>query len=64
MRATALVGGEVLPIRPSHVTALAGLPDLHRDPFDRVLIAHTIAEGMELITGDRQIRAYPVRIVW
>ena len=63
-RATALVGGPVLPIRPSHITALAALPDLHRDPFDRVLIAQAMAEGMPLITSDRQIAAYPVRVVW
>jgi PIN domain nuclease of toxin-antitoxin system len=63
-RATQLLGGRLLPIRASHITALAGLPELHRDPFDRILIAQAVAEGMPLITSDRQMAAYPVRIVW
>ncbi len=63
-RAAGLLGGRVLPIRASHITALAALPDLHRDPFDRVLIAQAVAEGLPLVTSDRQIGAYPVRVVW
>lgn len=54
----------MLPIRASHITALAALPDLHRDPFDRVLIAQSVAEGFELVTSDQQIAAYAVRILW
>ena len=64
VRAGALFSGRVLPIRASHITALAALPDLHRDPFDRVLIAQCLAEGLELVTSDRQIAAYPVRTLW
>ena len=41
--------GRVLPIRATHVTALAALPDLHRDPFDRMLIAQSMAEGWPLV---------------
>ena len=63
-RATELLGGRVLPIRASHITALAALPDLHRDPFDQILIAQAVAEGLPLVTSDRQIGAYPVRIIW
>jgi PIN domain nuclease of toxin-antitoxin system len=63
-RATHLLGGTVLPIRASHITALVALPDLHRDPFDRILIAQAVAEGLPLVTSDRQIRAYPVRVIW
>jgi PIN domain nuclease of toxin-antitoxin system len=63
-RATELTAAHVLPIRASHVTALAALPELHRDPFDRILIAQAIAEGLEFVTGDELIRAYPVRTVW
>jgi PIN domain nuclease of toxin-antitoxin system len=63
-RAAALFPGGVLPVRASHITALAALPDLHRDPFDRVLIAQAVAEGLLLITNDRQIARYPVGIVW
>jgi PIN domain nuclease of toxin-antitoxin system len=63
-RATELVGARVLPIRASHVSALAALPPLHKDPFDRMLIAQAIAEGLDFVTNDEPVRAYPVRTVW
>ena len=63
-RATELTAARVLPIRASHVTALAALPMLHKDPFDRILIAQAIAEGLELVTNDEPIRDYPVRTIW
>jgi PIN domain nuclease of toxin-antitoxin system len=62
--ATELTEARVLPIRASHVTALAALPMLHRDPFDRILIAQAIAEGLDLVTNDEPIRAYPVQTIW
>jgi PIN domain nuclease of toxin-antitoxin system len=34
------------------------------DPFDRILIAQAVAEGLPLVTSGRQIRAYPVRVIW
>jgi PIN domain nuclease of toxin-antitoxin system len=55
---------EMLPIRLSHLEALAALPMLHRDPFDRMLIAQAIAEGIPLVTGDRAMRPYPAAILW
>jgi PIN domain nuclease of toxin-antitoxin system len=42
------------------VMKLAGLPPVHRDPFDRMLICQTIANGMTLATVDPILRAYPV----
>jgi PIN domain nuclease of toxin-antitoxin system len=63
-RATDLLDARVLSIQPSHVTALAGLPLHHKDPFDRILVAQAITEGLDFITGDQPIRAYPVRVVW
>jgi PIN domain nuclease of toxin-antitoxin system len=63
-RATELLQAEVLPIRASHVGTLATLPELHRDPFDRILIAQAIVEGLPLVTHDSQMGAYPVRVVW
>ena len=63
-RASQLLGADVLPIRASHVGVLAGLPQIHRDPFDRMLIAQAIAEGCTLITSDEKIAAYSVRVVW
>jgi PIN domain nuclease of toxin-antitoxin system len=63
-RATDLVGTRILPIRASHVTALAALPMLHRDPFDRILIAQALAEGLDFVTSDAPIGSYPVRAIW
>ena len=63
-RATELLAARVLPIRPSHVTALAALPMLHKDPFDRILIAQAIAEGLDFVTNDEPISEYSVRTVW
>ena len=63
-QATELVAARVLPIRASHVTALAALPMLHKDPFDRILIAQAVAEGLEFVTNDEPISAYPVRTIW
>ena len=40
------------------------LPNVHRDPFDRILISQAILGGMALVTPDRLIRMYPVRTVW
>lgn len=63
-RATEIVAARVLPIRASHVTALAALPQLHKDPFDRMLVAQAIAEGLDFVTNDEPVRAYPVRTLW
>jgi PIN domain nuclease of toxin-antitoxin system len=40
------------------------LPDLHRDPFDRMLVCQAISHGMVILTPDEQVRQYPVRTVW
>ena len=48
-----------LPVRLRHVRALGSLPDLHRDPFDRMLVAQALADGLTIVTSDDQIRAYP-----
>ena len=63
-QATELTSARVLPIRASHVSALAALPMLHKDPFDRILIAQAIAEGLELVINDEPIDGYPVRTIW
>ena len=53
-----------LPVRESAVMRLAGLPPIHRDPFDRLLICQVLDEGMTLLTPDEQIRAYSVPTIW
>ena len=40
------------------------LPWLHRDPFDRMLIAQAIAHGLAVVTPDPLIAQYPVRVIW
>jgi PIN domain nuclease of toxin-antitoxin system len=48
----------------NHVTAVADLPLLHRDPFDRLLLAQAKAEAMLLMTADQQLAGYPGPIRW
>lgn len=43
---------------------VARLPDLHRDPFDRILVAQAIEESLVLLTPDEAIRQYGVRTLW
>lgn len=51
-------------ITPAHVYRTRLLPMLHRDPFDRLLIAQTLTEGIKLLTADRIIRQYKLPLVW
>ena len=54
----------LLPITLDHIDTLAGLPPHHRDPFDRLLIAQAIHDGLTIVTGDRLIPQYPVPCLW
>ena len=54
----------LLPIELTHILGLAALPDHHKDPFDRLLIAQANAEKMPLISDDPQIAKYSVTVVW
>lgn len=59
-------GFEFLPIEPKHALAVSRLPfpPNHRDPFDRLLVAQALAEGMELVSADPKLDAYGIRRVW
>ncbi|MCP9878644.1 type II toxin-antitoxin system VapC family toxin [Cyanobium sp. A1C-AMD] len=60
LRRALLDGGwQELPIQAHHALAVASLPLLHRDPFDRLLLAQASADGLLLITADQQLAAYP-----
>lgn len=48
-----------LPIAGEHVVAVAALPTLHRDPFDRLMVAQAQVEGITLLTSDPLVAAYP-----
>jgi PIN domain nuclease of toxin-antitoxin system len=58
-------GYEELPLISEHALALDRLPPLHKDPFDRMLIAQALAEGITLLTSDREVAAYlgPIRLL-
>jgi PIN domain nuclease of toxin-antitoxin system len=47
-----------LVLRPEHIAEIYHLPPIHRDPFDRVLIAQAMVEGLSLVTSDREILRY------
>jgi len=55
---------EVLPIHLRHTLRVFSLPMVHRDPFDRLLIAQALVEGLTVLSGDAQFAAYPVATVW
>jgi PIN domain nuclease of toxin-antitoxin system len=55
---------QVLPIHLRHALAVGGLPDLHRDPFDRMLVAQARSEGLAIVSADRQLAQYPVEVAW
>jgi PIN domain nuclease of toxin-antitoxin system len=52
-------GYSELPIGSDHAVALDGLPPLHKDPFDRILIAQATVEGITLLTADPLVAQYP-----
>ena len=60
LRQALLSGGwQELPIEASHALAVSHLPPLHRDPFDRLLLAQAQVEGLLLLTADSQLSLYP-----
>jgi PIN domain nuclease of toxin-antitoxin system len=52
-------GYSELPIVSDHVVATESLPPIHKDPFDRVLVAQATVEGITLLTNDRVVAQYP-----
>ena len=58
------IGATILPITERHVLAVGTLPNAHRDPFDRILIAQAISEELVLVTRDPAFEPYPVRCLW
>jgi len=52
-------GYDELPIASEHAVALDSLPPIHKDPFDRILVAQSMVEGITLLTADPLIARYP-----
>jgi PIN domain nuclease of toxin-antitoxin system len=53
-----------LPITAGHTRRAGELPPHHRDPFDRVLIAQALSEGLTIVTGDSAFDPYGVQVTW
>ncbi len=60
------LGFQFLPLQDEHLVLLESLPTFpdHKDPFDRMLVAQAIVEGIPLLTFDAKIRRYPVQTIW
>lgn len=55
---------ELLKIQPEHLDELAKLPFHHKDPFDRLIIAQSLAENLPIVTKDSAFQNYPVTAFW
>jgi len=53
-----------LPIQLSHALRVYELPELHRDPFDRLLVVQSQMEDLPILTADENIRRYSVETIW
>jgi len=57
-------GLQLLSVDANHVLGLESLPLIHKDPFDRLLIAQAIKEDAEFVSADPKVAQYPVRVLW
>ncbi len=55
---------QVLPVSLQHTLKVYDLPDFHKDPFDRLLIAQALVEGLMLVTSDELIKRYELETLW
>jgi PIN domain nuclease of toxin-antitoxin system len=51
-----------LPITSQHAVSIDGLPPVHKDPFDRLLVAQALVEGVTLVTSDTRLLRYPAPV--
>jgi len=52
-----------LPLKSPHSLTVGTLPPIHKDPFDRILLAQSISEGIPLLTFDKVLKQYPAPII-
>jgi PIN domain nuclease of toxin-antitoxin system len=57
-------GIQLLPIKLNHILALQPLPYYHKDPFDRLLIAQSVAENLICVSADSVFKQYNIPILW
>lgn len=55
---------QLLSVKAPHIYELSSLPSLHKDPFDRILIAQARVENLSIASQDSSIRDYPVQVEW
>jgi PIN domain nuclease of toxin-antitoxin system len=60
----ALYGFSALPVELAHALRVAGLPPIHRDPFDRLLVAQAQVEGIPIVTSNPAISRYDIDVIW
>ena len=58
-----MIGAQPLPVAHSHALAVAALPALHGDPFDRLLVAQALLEDLTILTADQTVARYPVAAI-
>lgn len=54
----------ILNIKPEHIYKLESLPLHHRDPFDRMIIAQGMSEGLRILSSDKAFDKYPIERIW
>jgi PIN domain nuclease of toxin-antitoxin system len=57
-------GIQPLPLSLDHALAAAALPGPHRDPWDRIMMAQAVAEGLTVVTVDPRFAEYGVSVLW
>jgi PIN domain nuclease of toxin-antitoxin system len=55
---------QILPIDLTHIYAIENLPNQHRDPFDRIMIAQAMVEEVPFLSADKVFDLYPIERVW
>jgi len=60
-----ILGITELPVKEKEVLLLSGIPNLHQDPFDRILITQAMANNLFILTLDKLINSYPgIKVIW
>ncbi len=59
-----MTGMSILSIENSHILRMEKLPFHHRDPFDRIIVAQAIEEGLPILASDEDIPLYAVTVIW
>jgi PIN domain nuclease of toxin-antitoxin system len=57
-------GIRLLPVLPAHAVVVSSLPFHHRDPFDRLMVAQALVEGVAMVSDDAALDAYGIRRLW